>query len=110
MRARSASLIGLLVGGIIASLIIRVIKGHTDAQGPNDRHRPIPPDRDDPRWGPEDGRVQIAGKSCAACGERIILAFEGAACDACREPCHASCIARHVARDHKPPDEGTPYR
>lgn len=110
MRARSGSMLGLLVGGVIATLIIRLVKGHTDAPGPHDRYRPQPPDRDDPRWGPDDGRVQIAGKACAECSDRITLAFEGAACDLCRQPCHTKCIARHVARDHNPNDDGTPYR
>jgi hypothetical protein len=100
-------LFGVLLGSAIAALLVRIVKGSSPVSG----QRHAPPDRDDPRWGavPPTGRVQIAGKSCAACGERITLAFEGVPCETCREPCHTKCVARHAAIAHKP-DERTPYR
>jgi hypothetical protein len=110
MRTQSASLVGFFVVGLVGSLIARAIKRTREDHDLGNARHPRPPDRDDPRWGPSDGRVQIAGKDCAACGERITLASEGEACDACRKPCHHKCITRHTADAHKLHDEGTPYR
>jgi hypothetical protein len=108
MRAQSTSLLGLAVGGLIASFLIRLIKRNSVEH--EARQRATPADPDDPRWGPSEGRVQIAGKSCAACGDRITVAFEGAACDLCKKACHTKCVTRHVADAHKADDKGTPYR
>jgi hypothetical protein len=106
MRTQSASLVGFFVVGLVGSLIARAIKRTREDHDLGNARHPRPPDRDDPRWGPSDGRVQ----DCAACGERITLASEGEACDACRKPCHHKCITRHTADAHKLHDEGTPYR
>jgi hypothetical protein len=103
MRTQSASLIAVVTGGLIGLLLTRVSKRTKDNQRPR-------PDLDDPRWGPGDGRVQIAGKTCPACNERIAVATEGIACGTCRCACHTKCIARHVAQAHKAHDDGTPYR
>ena len=110
MRTQSASLLGFFVVGLIGTLVHRALKRTHEDHDLGNARRPKPPDRDDPRWGPSDGRVQIAGKACAACGERITLASEGAACETCREPCHGKCTTRHVAEAHRLHDDGTPYR
>lgn len=109
MRAQSTSLLGMVVAGLVVSFVIRAFKRSGAEHAENQRH-PAPPDADDPRWGPGEGRVQIAGKSCAACGDRITVAFEGAACDLCKKACHTKCVTRHVADAHKADDQGTPYR
>lgn len=110
MRTQSASLISFMVVGLVGSLLARAIKRAREDQDLGDARRPRPPGKDDPRWGPSDGRVQIAGKACAACDERITVASEGVACEACRKPCHHKCITRHVADAHRLHDDGTPYR
>jgi hypothetical protein len=105
MRARSDSTTIFFVAALVlGSLLARAIKASNNTSNPNK-----PPSKDDPRWGPSDGSVQIAGKSCAACDERITVGFEGVACDLCRQACHTKCIARHTASAHRP-DDGTPYR
>ncbi len=109
MRAQSASLLALALGGLIASLLVRAIKRNANHHEDRQR-RPAPPDADDPRWGTGEERPQIAGKSCAACHERITVAFEGAACELCKRACHTKCVTRHVADSHKAHEDGTPYR
>ncbi|MDB5212402.1 MAG: hypothetical protein JWO86_329 [Myxococcaceae bacterium] len=110
MRAQSTSLLGIAVGGLIVSFVVRVIK--RSAAHHEERQRRPPADADDPRWGPDEGRVQIAGKSCAGCGDRITVAFEGTACtfDLCKAACHTKCVMRHVADEHTRRDDGAPYR
>jgi hypothetical protein len=39
--------------------------------------------------------TQIAGANCVACQQKIVLAFEGVACDRCRAPLHRQCQPRH---------------
>jgi hypothetical protein len=105
MRAKSDSTTIFFVAAVVlGSLLARAIKA---SNATSDRNKP--PGKDDPRWGPGDGRVQIAGKPCAGCGDRITVGFEGVACDLCSSPCHTKCIARHTATAHRPED-GTPYR
>jgi hypothetical protein len=42
---------------------------------------------------------QVVGATCAACGERIVLAVEGCACETCRAPLHRDgCATRHACR------------
>ena len=108
MRAQSTSLLGMVVAGLVVSFLIRAFKRSSAEH--EARQRATPADPDDPRWRPSEGRVQIAGKSCAACGDRITVAFEGAACDLCKTACHTKCMTRHAADAHKADDKGTPYR
>lgn len=109
MRAQSTSLLGYALGGLIASFVVRALRRNA-AEHEVKQRRLAPPDADDPRWGPSEGRVQIAGKSCTACGERITVAFEGAACDLCKKACHTKCVTRHAADAHKADGKATPYR
>jgi hypothetical protein len=68
-----------------------------------------PPDLDDPRWLPSLAEPQVVGRTCASCGRRITVTFEGAACSTCQAPCHASCVEQHRLHEHRPAAEA-PYR
>ena len=50
---------------------------------------------------------QVVGRGCAACGERIVFAAEGRACDQCGAPLHVRCGGRH---GHGGEERGGPYR
>lgn len=39
---------------------------------------------------------QLVGQICAACGRKIVLASEGARCEACGVALHADCASAHA--------------
>ncbi len=67
------------------------------------------PDANDPRWLPPDGRPQIVGRDCAACGRKITVSLEGATCETCSVACHAKCVDEHRRHEHRPRSD-VPYR
>lgn len=74
----------------------------------NERVARLPP-RTDPRWADEPRR-QLAGRSCAECGVKIVTAGEGAPCESCDEVAHAeTCLAQHMRSAHGAAPQ-LPYR
>ncbi len=74
-------------------LVTALIKAHQ-------RQQAKLPDADDPRW-TAPPRRQVAGRSCAECGLKLITAGEGEPCASCDEIVHVEqCLARHVATAH----------
>ena len=49
---------------------------------------------DDPRWR-DSTRVQVAGKRCGACDERILGEVDGAVCKRCEAVVHRACLRAH---------------
>jgi hypothetical protein len=43
--------------------------------------------------------VQVVGRSCAACGARIVTAAEGKECASCSAALHTGCAAGHVCAE-----------
>ena len=86
------------VMSLIVRLIIRKNRQARALAGP-----------EDPRWQGSQGE-QIAGRVCAECSVKIMMATEATACPACREPLHKKkCKKRHKAMAHRPEGVG-PYR
>jgi hypothetical protein len=55
---------------------------------------------DDPRWHGGAGIVQLAGRTCAECGKKIVVGADGVSCDACGAPTHLDCGPRHRSIAH----------
>ncbi len=64
------------------------------------QRRKHPVDPSDPRWHGGAGLVQLAGKPCAECGVKIVVAYEAYCCEACIRPVHLDCRDLHHAHAH----------
>jgi hypothetical protein len=92
----------IFLGSLFVSAIIRAVIR---------RQREIAsrPPLDDPRWSGET-RKQIAGRKCIECGQKVILANEGEACETCGEVAHVkSCLVQHERSAHRL-ETNVPYR
>lgn len=91
--SRTFTLGGLVVMGGVLRL--------TTALSKDARHwREHPFDASDPRWRGGAGVVQLAGRPCAACGDKITVAYEAFCCEACVKPVHLGCREHHHAQLH----------
>ena len=59
-----------------------------------------PFDPSDPRWSGGAGLVQLAGRPCAECGQKITVVHEAFCCEACIKPVHVECRDTHQAHVH----------
>lgn len=89
----------LILGGALA--IGGVVRLMTASSAASRRARAHPADPADPRWRGGSGEVQLAGRRCVECKQRITVASEGVVCDACSEPAHTACELRHRAQAHR---------
>lgn len=92
----------VFLGSMLVSAIIRAVIRHQKELAKR-------PPLDDPRWSGET-RKQIAGHKCIECGQKVILANEGEACETCGEIAHVkSCLAQHERSAHRV-ETNVPYR
>jgi len=52
--------------------------------------------------------VQVVGRSCAVCGERIVAAADGRACGSCASALHDGCAGGHVCAGPEKPAPARP--
>lgn len=55
---------------------------------------------DDPRWHGGSGIVQLAGRTCASCGRKIVVGTDGLSCQTCEAPLHRDCARHHRSFAH----------
>lgn len=101
-RIAGQPLLNAGVWGLIAAVVFVAV---ADAQL---RRRPAMAPKDDPRWGPDSGRPQIAGATCQLCAKKITMVGEGTRCASCDAVLHAECEVAHAMKEHAP-DQGA-YR
>jgi len=62
--------------------------------------RQHPFDPSDPRWQGGAGLVQLAGRPCAECGQKITVVYEAYCCESCIKPIHLDCRDLHQSHVH----------
>lgn len=88
----------LAVGGLVFAVgMLRLTTAF--ARGRRER-RVYLANPNDPRWHGGAGIRQLAGRSCRACDERIVIGVEARSCKKCGAPVHIDCAPLHRAQEH----------
>jgi len=86
------------LGGIVfGSGVLRLTTALSKAAR---RRRAYRADPNDPRWHGGAGIKQLAGRSCAECGRKIVIGSDALSCGACEAAIHIDCEAPHRAALH----------
>jgi hypothetical protein len=97
VSARDDSPLFMLGGLVFIGGIVRLTTALSkDAR----RRRSYLNDPSDPRWHGGSGTVQLAGRPCIECKQRIIIGTDAISCEACTSPVHLTCEAQHKSRAH----------